>query len=151
MVDGRSVCLPSDGLLRLPRTVAPFGILGAATRLAGSSLSFCYPGGEAEFATPAHEEQVRRFWEPELISGQQGRVSTMSKDLAICFNKFRSGDTSGPTHIPPRAGCQTGNAARPAFVPLGLPANFKSRGSIFFATMFRSAKRHQSRRQVLHG
>ena len=66
-----------------------------------------------------------------LDLGQQGRVGAIFKDLAICFNKFRSGDTSAQStyRLVPDAKPEMLRAR--AAVPLGLPANSAQPGEYF--------------------
>jgi hypothetical protein len=121
---------PSDGLLRVPRTEAPFGIAGAERRLEGATLHFCWPGGQDEFATAEHEERMRRWWSM-WTTGQSGRVGTFSYELATCFRRFHTGETSGQTAYKASPDAKPEMLRVRAPVPAALPASFATPGEWF--------------------
>jgi len=121
---------PADSLLRASSTEVPFGIAGAQNRLAGTTIHFCTPNGEAEFSTPEHEARVRRFWSL-FVAGMSGRVGTFSYSLATCFQRFLAGESSGQMVYQPRDGKREMLRAR-APIPTSLPDSMDRPGEWIF-------------------
>jgi hypothetical protein len=135
-VDGRDTAFamanrfyPSEGLTAQARTQNPFGTAGVNKRLANSSVYFCYPGGEAEFATPQHEALVVRYWSL-WVAAQSGRSAGFSKDLGVCFARFRSGDTTGQPVYQASTGSKP-EMLRAAAPISALPATYVTPGDYF--------------------
>jgi hypothetical protein len=101
---------PSDGLLRLPRAQAPFGVAGARDRLAGMTIHFCGANGAAE---------------------QSGQVGTFSYDLATCFRRFGAGETSGQTSYTVSTDAKPEMLRVRAPIPAAVPANMARPGEYF--------------------
>jgi hypothetical protein len=132
--DGRSAMsdryVPSDGTLRAPRAEWIFSTMGTEGRLAGVTLHFCMPNAAAEFESEEHEFRVTRFWSLWTVS-QGGRVGTFSHDLATCFRRFNTGETSGQAVYQPSRDAKPEMLRVPARVPAALPASFDNPGQYF--------------------
>jgi len=121
---------PSDGHLRARLTETPFGVAGLSQLLAGATVHFCWPQGQDEFATKAHEEAVRRFWSLWTTS-QGGRIGTFSFDAAICLRRSFAGDASGQSSYEPARDSKIEMLrARPP-QPATLPASLAQPGEYF--------------------
>ncbi len=115
--------VPSDALLRAPRSEWPYSVVGAQDRLAASTLHFLWPNGQAELESAPHEERVKRWWSI-WTSAQGGKVGTMTFDPALAFKRFNSGESSGqPTYQPARDG-KPEMIRVSALMPAVMPASF---------------------------
>jgi hypothetical protein len=121
---------PSDGLLRAPRAQAPFGVAGARDRLAGMTIHFCGANGAAAFASAEHEELVRRFWSLWVVE-QSGQIGTFSYDLATCFRRFGTGETSGQTSYTVSTDAKPEMLRVRAPIPAAVPASMARPGEYF--------------------
>ena len=121
---------PSDGLLKLQRAETPYGTASAKAQLSQSTVYYCYPDSEAEFATTEHEERVRRWW-AVWTAAQAGKAGGFSKDIATCFARLRSGDTSGQPAYPLHANEKPKMLRAPGPTPSSPPTSYTTPGEYF--------------------
>jgi hypothetical protein len=77
---------PSDGLIVADRSRSPFGTQGKHD-LSGTTIDYCYTGGESGFLTPEHHERVERAWSI-IVAQRGGQLTTFSGDQKTCFDRF---------------------------------------------------------------
>jgi hypothetical protein len=133
--DGRSMMLgtrlvPSDGVLRAPRSEWIFSVAGAQTRLSQKTVHFCTPNAASEYESASHEDAVRRFWSL-WVSAQGGRVGTTTSDLRTCFARFRAQEASGQPSYQLHATAKPEMLRIPAPIPAVLPQSFDRPGEYF--------------------
>lgn len=121
---------PSDGLLAQPMTESPFGIAGSEKKLAGATVHLCWPDGQRHFATAEYEARVRRFWSL-WITGQSGRVATISYSLATCFERFVTGKADGQTEYTRMPNAKPEMLQAPPPKPVVLPLDTSRPGAWF--------------------
>jgi len=121
---------PSDGHISQTLGETPFGTADRKTRLNGATLHVCTVPGATEFATPQHEEAVKRFWSLWTVS-QSGVVGTFGHDLSTCFDRARRGLHDNQTAYTPEKGGKIEMRRARAPVPAALPASFDRPGEYF--------------------
>lgn len=122
--------VPSDGVLSAKHDEWVFSTAEAHGRLAGSVIHFCSPEGEAEHESSQHALRLQRFWSL-YVSTQSGAVGTFSNDLATCFRRWATGDSSGQPTYQLMRDAKPEMIRVPANMPATAPTSYDTPGQWF--------------------